>query len=263
MSSEEAGTRDRGGVQVIERATRILRALKGQPAGLSLSEISAHVGLARSTVHRLVAALEAERLVIPASPNGRYRLGPTLTTLGLAAQRDIALEVHPFLVRLSQEVDETVDLAVLEREHVLFVDQVGAPHRLRAVSALGSTFPAYCTANGKALLAELSNDHVAMLLPKRLERLTPNTTTQRDRLLMELEEVRSTGVAYDREEHTIGICAVGTVIRDPHQQLAAITLPLPAQRFYGNEERLVTALLKSARQIKRSLVAAGLPDQQA
>jgi DNA-binding IclR family transcriptional regulator len=152
---------------------------------------------------------------------------------------------------------------VLEREHVLFVDQVGAPHRLRAVSALGSTFPAYCTANGKALLAELSNDHVEMLLPKKLKRLTPNTTTQRDRLLLELDEVRSTGVAYDREEHTIGICAVGTVVRDPHQQLAAITVPLPAQRFYGNEERLVAALLKTARQIERSLAVADLPTRHA
>ena len=67
--------------------------------------------------------------------------------------------------------------------------------------------------------------------------------------------MRATGVAYDREEHTIGICAVGTVVRDPHQQLAAITVPLPAQRFYGNEERLVAALLKTARQIERSLAS--------
>jgi DNA-binding IclR family transcriptional regulator len=76
-------------------------------------------------------------------------------------------------------------------------------------------------------------------------------------LLAELDRVRATGVAFDREEHTIGICAVGTVIRDPHGQLAAITVPLPAQRFYGNEERLVAALLKGAREIERSLGAGG------
>jgi DNA-binding IclR family transcriptional regulator len=247
--------RERGGVQVIERATRILQALEGQPAGLSLTQIADRVGLPRSTVHRLVAALEAERLVAAASPNGRFRLGPALTALGLAAQRDIALEVHPFLVRLSREVDETVDLAVLERDQVLFVDQVAAPHRLRAVSALGSTFPAYCTANGKALLAELPGSEVELLLPEKLPSLTPSTVTAREHLLVELEEVRSTGVAYDREEHTVGICAVGTVIRDPHGQLAAITVPLPAQRFHGKEEQLAAALLNGAREIERSLAA--------
>jgi DNA-binding IclR family transcriptional regulator len=246
-------TRDRGGVQVVERATRILHALRGQPAGLSLAQIADRVDLPRSTVHRLIAALEAERLVVAASPNGRFRLGPSLITLGLAAQRDIALEVHRFLVRLSREVDETVDLAVLERDEVLFVDQVAAPHRLRAVSSLGSTFPAYCTANGKALLAELPSEEVELLLPRKLPPFTPNTVKTCERLLVELDGVRATGIAYDREEHTIGICAVGTVIRDPHGQLAAITVPLPAQRFPGKEERLVAALLRGAREIERSL----------
>jgi DNA-binding IclR family transcriptional regulator len=252
----EGGARERNGVQVIQRATRILDALKDHPAGLSLSQIAERVGLARSTVHRLVAALEAERLVVPASPSGRFRLGPALTALGLAAQRDVALEVHPFLVRLSREVNETVDLAVLEEDHVLFVDQVAAPRRLRAVSALGATFPAYCTANGKALLAELPAEHVERLLPDELDALTANTITERDRLLAELDQVRSSGIALDREEHTIGICAVGTVIRDSLGQPAAVTIPLPAQRFYGHEERLTAALRGAAREIERGLTAA-------
>jgi DNA-binding IclR family transcriptional regulator len=253
----EGSVRHRHGVQVIHRATRILEVLKHQPAGLSLSQIADRVGLARSTVHRLVAALEAERLVVPASPSGRVRLGPALTALGLAAKRDVALEVHPFLVRLSRDVNETVDLAVLEQDHVLFVDQVAAPRRLRAVSALGATFPAYCTANGKALLAELPAEHVQRLLPDRLEALTPNTITDRSRLVAELEHVRSTGFALDREEHTTGICAVGTVIRDSLGQPAAITIPLPAQRFYGHEDRLTSALLEASREIERRLAAEG------
>ncbi len=145
MSSPET----KSSVQVIERAARILRALADHPEdGLSLSAIAARVGLARSTVHRLVSALETEAFVVAASPNGRVKLGPGLASLAVSAAPDLAREVHPFLARLSREIHETVDLGVLQHDHVLFVDQVAAPRRLRAVSAVGAAFPAHCPANG-------------------------------------------------------------------------------------------------------------------
>lgn len=247
------GRTGRTGVQVIERGSRILRALAQEPGGLSLSQIATRVGLARSTVHRLVTALQDELLIVPASPDGRFRLGPSVAVLGLAAQREVTLHLHQFLVRLSRELDETVDLAVLDHDQVLFIDQVSAPRRLRAVSAIGSVFPTHCTANGKALLARLPVEKVVALLPERLEALTPNTITRRDELLSELDEVRESGVAFDREEHTLGICAVGALVGDLYPQLAAITVPLPAQRFYGNEERLVAELRATCREIDASL----------
>ena len=240
-------------MQVIERAARILHALKGHPDGLSLSQIAEQAGLARSTVHRLVTALEAERFVVAASPNGRVRLGPALASLAVSAGPDLAQEIHPFLTRLSRDLNETVDLAVLEHDHVLFIDQVAARRRLRAVSAVGASFPVHCTANGKALLSALPTDQVVQLLPARLERLTPTTITGRGQLLDELERIRVEGVAFDREEHTPGICAVGAVVRDASGRLAAVTVPLPAQRFYGNEEALVGPIRRTCKEIERVL----------
>ncbi len=240
---------------MIERAARILRGLKEHPDGLSLSEIAERVGLARSTVHRIVSALASEDFVVAASPRGRVRLGHGLTSLAIAAGGDLAREVHPFLVRLSRELHETVDLALLEHDHVLFIDQVAAPRRLRAVSAVGAAFPAHCTANGKALLAALATERVVRLLPARLERLTPATITDWDELLEELERIRQEGVAYDREEHTVGICAVGTVIRDGAGRPAAVTVPLPAQRFYGKEQALADALRYTCAEIEQALDA--------
>jgi DNA-binding IclR family transcriptional regulator len=253
VQTQASGARDTGGVQVIQRAAEILRALQDHPDGLSLSQISQRVGLARSTVHRIVSALEAESFVVAASPNGRFRLGPGLGALAASTNRDLVVDVHPFLVRLSRETNETVDLAVLEHDQVLFVDHIAAPRRLRAVSAIGATFPAHCTANGKALLATMSEETVARLLPAKLEPLTPKTITDRTRLLRELEEVRSTGVAYDREEHTLGICAVGTTVHAAGGRVAAVTVPLPAQRFYGNEASLIGTLLRTRDQINRTL----------
>src|ERR1700757_4245859 len=72
---------DKNQVQVIARAAHILRALEGEDAGLSLGQIAARVGLARSTVQRIVASLETEKLLIAASPNGRVRLGPAIVRL--------------------------------------------------------------------------------------------------------------------------------------------------------------------------------------
>jgi DNA-binding IclR family transcriptional regulator len=241
----DGNKRDTGGVQVIARAAAIMRALAGAPEGLSLAGIAQQVELPRSTVQRIVAALEAESFVAAASPTGRVRLGSGLARLAAATRGDLQREVRPFLDALSREANETVDLAILEGDHVVFVDQVIAPRRLRAVSAPGVRFPLHCTANGKAVLAELPMEQVVQLVPEQLEPFTSHTITTRERLLEELEEVRATGIAYDREEHTEGICAVGANIHGPLGELAAITIPLPATRFYGHEEHLASLLLQA------------------
>jgi biotin operon repressor len=108
---EGEGGRSQNSVQVIARAADILRALEGEPDGLSLAQIAARVGMARSTVHRLAVGLANEGFVIPASPNGRVRLGPLLARLGAASRRDIQDELRPFMRRLADEVEETVDVA--------------------------------------------------------------------------------------------------------------------------------------------------------
>jgi DNA-binding IclR family transcriptional regulator len=238
---------------VIARAAQILRALDGEPHGLSLSQLSERLSLPRSTVHRVVSALSAERLLASASPNGRVRLGPELARLALASRRELRLELRPHLQKLFDRLNETVDCAVLDGDHLRFVDQIAAPHRLRAVSAVGATFPLHCTANGKALLAELAPDEVARVLPTRLRRFTPATLTIRAELFEELDRVRETKVAFDREEHTTGISAAGIAIRDPFGALAAISVPMPTQRFEGREAEIATALGDARGDILRGL----------
>jgi DNA-binding IclR family transcriptional regulator len=122
------------GVQVIARAAQILRALDGEPDGLSLSQLSDRLSLPRSTVHRVVTALAAEGLVAAASPNGRVRLGPELARLALSSRRELRQELRPHLQQLFDALNETVDCAVLDGDHLRFIDQIAAPHRLRAVS---------------------------------------------------------------------------------------------------------------------------------
>lgn len=240
--------REKSQVQVIARAAAILRALEEQPSGLSLGQIAQRVALARSTVQRIVGALAAEKLLIAASPTGRVRLGPTILRLAASARIDFVALARPFLVRLSDELGETVDLATIKHDHLIFIDQVIGPQRLRAVSAVGETFPLYCTANGKAYLAQLDEVAIARLIGTTFQRRTANTITRLDDLLRELKSVRKSGVAFDREEHTLGICAAGVVVRDLVGNDLAISVPVPAQRFHARE-KLIAERLKATRRL--------------
>ncbi|WML42029.1 IclR family transcriptional regulator [Neobacillus sp. OS1-2] len=232
-------------VQVISRAANILRILREHPKGLSLSQIAKEVNLARSTVQRIVAALEQENFVAAASQKGGIRLGPEIAMLAAAVHSDLREEMRPFLIQLSNQVNETVDLSILDNGKVLFVDQIIAAHPLQATSQPGAAFPLHCTANGKAILASLPVVEVEKLLPEHLNQYTENTVTNREELLKELEVIRKEGVAFSREEHIHGICAVGAVVYDSMGNLSAVSIPLPATRFYGNEEKLTACLLKT------------------
>jgi DNA-binding IclR family transcriptional regulator len=239
------------GIQVIARAAEVLRRLARARAGLGISELARALGLPRSTTHRIVRALCDEGLV-RATGGGRYNIGSGLVGLAEMGRGDLRAEVAPHLKQLSALLGETVDLAVLSGAEVLFVDQHLSNQSLRVVSEIGARFPAHCTANGKALLAELPATSVQQLLPRALTARTRHTITRRDLLLHELDEVRLRGFAYDLEEHTTGICAVGTTVRTAAGETAAITVVVPAVRFEESES-LIAALIDTREQIQVSL----------
>ena len=124
---------------------------------------------------------------------------------------------------------------------------------MRAVSAVGARFPLHCTANGKALLAALPADRVLGLLPARLPRSTPHTIVSRTALLAELDRVRAASVAYDREEHTEGIAAVGAAVLGSSGPVAAISIPVPTTRFAGREQRYAKAIARAAKDASQLL----------
>ncbi|HEY6730570.1 MAG TPA: IclR family transcriptional regulator [Solirubrobacterales bacterium] len=255
MRNTTAGAGRPAGVQSIARAAAVLRALERSPGGLGITELAAITELPKSTVHRIVAALAEEEL-LSRPDDGRVRLGPAVSRLGAAAHEAVAEHLRPVLIELRRELDETVDLSVLDGAAARFIDQVPAPRRLRATSSIGELFPLHCTANGKALLAALPDEAVEALLPPRLAQLTPQTITSRAKLLEELAQVRQTGLAFDREEHTLGIAAVGVAIAAGEDPVAAISVPVPAQRFGEIEAEVVAALTAAASRARKLLSGA-------
>lgn len=232
------------GIQVIARAVAILRFCKKNDRGLSLRNIAEHVHLPRSTVQRIVGALVAEGFLQSAGTARSIRLGQGIYELAEDAGGGVLEIAHPFLKSLSERTGETVDLSVFRRDHMLFIDQVSGSQRLRAISAVGDQFPILSAANGKASLAVLS--------PQELENVFEILRSQdknlpgRNRFLQDIERIRKSGIAIDEEEHSPGICALGTAFKTVTGAVYAISIPMPSVRF-SEKKVLFQALLLETR----------------
>jgi len=237
------GRKTQLGVQVIARAAEVLRALERSDQGLSLGQLARQLELPKSTVQRIVAALDHENFVVAASPRAGVRLGPALVRIARSARCGLVDIARPCLEELAQRTGETVDLAVMKGAVAVFLDHIEGRHRLRAVSAIGVSFPLYCSANGKAMLSALSDSALAQLKKKfQLIKITPNSPGSWKQLGAEIAKIRKTGIAYDLEEHTLGISAVGTSIIGPEGEIAAISIPTPSLRFNDSKHQLEAAL---------------------
>jgi IclR family acetate operon transcriptional repressor len=235
--------RDSGGVQVIARVGQLLRALEGEPWGLTLTQLASQLHLPRSTVHRLVGALVAERLLVSAPAAGRVRIGPEFIRIATSSRLELRQQVDPLMKQIFDITGETVDLSVLEGDQVRVLYLIPTQHQLRAIADVGAAFPLHCSSKGKALLAEMDDEEVEATLPTSLKRYNERTITSRAALMSELQQIRETGIAYDMEEHVPGICAAAIAAQDPFGAPFAISIPIPSQRFATARETISKALL--------------------
>lgn len=228
------------GIQVISRAASILRTLKEQNTGMSLAQIAEKIDLPRSTVQRIVSALEIERLVISPSSGGGIRLGPELLALGLATRYNVVERCRPHLEGLMQRTDETVDLSVLRGRHMVFLDQVQGTARLRTISSIGEEFPVTTTANGRACLAKLHTEHAKKLASEEWQEFGIKNNWKE--LKKQLSDIEKNNIAFDLNDHTSGISAVGFAFVDSIQELHAISVPIPSSRYAEKSKEVIKAL---------------------
>lgn len=263
------------GIQVIARAAAILREVGAQPDGLSLGKLAQATGLPRSTVQRIVDALETEHLLQAGS--GGVRPGWGLRRLGELPGSGIAQELRGALYQLFEATHETIDLSTLSAGEVLFMDRFLSDQVERAVPAIGATYPAYTMASGKALLACLSDNAIGQLYGSApLHRLTANTVADMAQLLAQVADIRAGAYAYDLEEHAAGKCAIGLPIglysgdgrglaRRPSAASGsaagavalAISVVVPSARFAAQRPAIEAALSVCARRCREHLAMVG------
>ena len=158
---------------------------------------------------------------------------------------------------------ETVDLSTVGKDHLVFIDQVIGPQRLRTVSAVGETFPLYCTANGKAYLAQLSEQAVETLIGRVYEPRTPRTHHAYSmRCWRNLNPRAATASPSTARSIPLGICAAGVALQDPLGNAVAISVPVPtpALREPAGADRRTAARHQTrhgdAYEFRRGLIAA-------
>jgi DNA-binding IclR family transcriptional regulator len=238
----EAGVTDRGVVQSLDRALALLDLVSFSDHELSLGEIAARSGLAKSTAHRLLRTLELRGFVARNPTTGGYR--PGLKNFRGFHGGPL---VHRALSQLAERSGETANLGALVGFMVLYVDRAESPQALRWQLGVGERVPAHCSGLGKAILANLSRDAVERLLPARLEALTPNTITNREAFLENLRETRRRGYSVDDEEFMEGVrCVAVPIIGPGGEAVAAVSIAGPAFRITDDVVRAGAVSLREA-----------------
>jgi DNA-binding IclR family transcriptional regulator len=229
-------------VPAVSRALDILE-LFFERETISAPEITDRLGLPRTTVHELVSTLVARSyLVAVAGQPTRYRLGVRLFQLGgqFAEHIDLAREGQAVAQHVADQCDETAHVAVLEGTDVYYVAKVDSTHPVRMVSAVGRRLPAHCTAVGKVLLAALPAESLAARYGSedKLPAMTPRSITTLPRLLEQLAEVRTRGLAYDDCESNDAVRCVAAPVHDhTGTVVAAMSISVPTLRWNRQRER--------------------------
>ena len=238
-----------GSSKSLQKALRILLHMGDNGPALGVTQIASGLSLNKTTVHRLLHAMEKFELIERNPESDRYRLGLKLYELGARAveSRTLRTEAHRFLLELSRATHETVSLAVPGLGGVICLDRVDSRDSIITVrTPIGARFPAHCTAAAKAILAFLPEEEAeAIVSIMGFTAYTPNTMTSMADLKRNLREVAERGYALDRQETERGLSGVAAPIFSREGRvIAAVGLAGPTPRFKGKELARKIALTK-------------------
>ncbi|VVO27940.1 IclR family transcriptional regulator [Pseudomonas fluorescens] len=255
MSRQEDTTQvgKQPGIQVIARAAAIMRALGENPQGLSLAAIANAVDLPRSTVQRIISALEDEFLVESVGRGGGFHLGPALGQLIHQTQTDIISLLKTHLTALCEQLQESVCVSLLVGDKTYVVDRIVAERELRVVFPIGINAPAYATASGKVLLAEMPEEALESLLPASLQDMT-SATLERSNLLTQLATIRRTKIGHDKGEYIEGLSSFAVAL-NTYLGRYAIAVVAPVSRAQAHAERFEQALMTCKQNIEQAIGA--------
>jgi len=219
-------------VQSIERAFMLLRALAVGPSGVT--DLAAKVQLPKSTVARLLGALESEGAVTQDQSGGDYRLGEGLIDIAGAAQpgRNLVSTARPHLLELTERAGETAGVSVVDGRNMYYLDHAEAEIEIQVRDWTGESSPIHTVPSGLVVMAYWTEHRLDAFLRSDLVKTTAWTVTDPDEIRARLEQVRSLGYAWVYEEFAEGINSVAAPIFEPDGSVeAAIHIHGPAYRF--------------------------------
>lgn len=248
-------TNERYHVRAVERALYILKAFLTNASELSAGEIGKRIELDPSTTFRLLATLESHGFVKQDSTSGKYRLGVQCLELGsqFLKSNDLRGSALNVMQNLRDQFGETVHLGILDGDEIVYLEKVAGSHAIGLMSSrVGGRAPAYATAIGKVLLANMPTAELASLYAHRkLARYTPATITDWRALERELERVLENGYAVDDQEHETGVKCVAAPIYGHRGVVAALSISGPVERIEEQIKKngIVGVLIKAGQDV--------------
>ncbi len=250
-------------VASVQRALQVMRMfLESEPGeGISVSETARRLGVAKSTISRLMATLAAEGFVVLDPVSRRYHVGVVAFQIGSRlAVADLAQALVPVVRSVAATTGHTAQLGTLRANKVLYLTVAESSTRLRVVASPGDLRDVHASAMGKALLATMSEPERESVMRAliaddgALPRSGPGTIRDLVRLREELEHIRRQGYSVSREEAAEGVAAVGIRVALSAPEPLAVSVALPNGLLTAYEEaRIRDALEAAAREIDRLL----------
>ncbi|HWO78531.1 MAG TPA: IclR family transcriptional regulator [Bacillus sp. (in: firmicutes)] len=237
-------------IQSVDRALRILDLFDEYETELKITDISDKMQLHKSTVHSLLKTLQTNGYIEQNMENGKYRLGMKLFERGnLVIRRlDLRTIAKKYLIDLSVKSQNTVHLVILDGKEGIYIDKVEGASATVLYSRIGRRVPLHSSAVGKALVANKSKRELQEILNNyEFIQQTPNTITDEETFIAELEKVKEKGYAIDNEENEPGITCVAVPIWD-HSGTVVAAISMSQNTASVNEEKLerTVEMLKDA-----------------
>jgi IclR family transcriptional regulator, KDG regulon repressor len=245
-------------INSLARGLQIVQLLAQADGPLGVTQIGERLGVDPSTSYRLLATLERHGFVQQEPSTKKYGLGFGVLQIASALLRrlNLAAIASPHLRALAAESGEGAHVAVRDATRAVFVARESATGVLRVEAPVGSSEPVHCTAAGKALLLDMNEADLAQLFGGRpLERYTPQTITDLDLLVLELQRSRDRGYAFDDEELHPGVRCLAAPVRDHVGRIvASLGLSAPATRLTRDRiPALVAAVRQTAHDVSSQL----------
>ena len=255
-------------IQALDRGLSILDYLADHPQGeASLSELTGFLEVDKSAVFRMLKTLEGRKFVVFDSAANIYRLGAGVYRLAAASEQHTPLfEIAaPRLKRINLATNEDTHLAIRSENSVVFLVRLGSREIIGVNTHIGHREPLYCTAIGRALLANLPDPEMHHVLDTtNLVRLTPKTLVKKSALLKELARVREQGHAIDDEERKDGVyCIASPVFNRRREVIASIGISGLKERMKPKLPAFVALIRSCAQDMSASLGLVEAPPQKA
>jgi len=246
-------------IHSVDHAFDVLEAFRADEPELGVTQLAKLLNLHKNNVFRILATLESRGYVEQNPRTGNYRLGLKAFEAGQAYLRHTSLlsVAHPEMEVLSAELRENSYLAVMRGDYVFYLDEIIADQTIQVISRLGTRVSPHCTATGKVFLAFLEDSQVEALLETMiLEKMTPQTITDKRKLKMEIKKISESGWAVDNEEWNEGLKCVAAPILDYYGKIqGTISVSGPTDRLPDKRivDEIVTAVVGHANEVSRKM----------